>query len=107
MERLQAAGVEVWGHDFVTPEKVIADLGARACSLEEGCAGADALLVMNNHAGYARADVAALARSMRGPALVFDSWSLFGPERFAGAPAVRYGAIGSPFAWLGPERPRA
>jgi sugar transferase (PEP-CTERM/EpsH1 system associated) len=41
MERLQAAGIEVWGHDFVTPEKVIADLGAHACTLEEGCAGAD------------------------------------------------------------------
>lgn len=107
MERLQAAGVEVWGHDFVTPEKVIADLGARACSLEEGAAGADALLVMNNHAGYGRADVAALARSMRGPALVFDSWQLFSPDRFAGVPSVRYGAIGSPFAWLGPERSSA
>ena len=107
MERLQAAGVEVWGHDFVTPEKVIADLGAHACSLEEGAAGADALLVMNNHAGYGRADVAALARSMRGPALVFDSWQLFSPDRFAGVPSVRYGAIGSPFAWLGSERSSA
>jgi len=101
MQRLQAAGVEVWGHDFVTPEKVIADLGARACNLEEGCAGADALLVVNNHAGYGRADVAALARSMRAPALVFDSWNLFAAERFAGGPAVRYGAIGTPFTWRG------
>ena len=105
MQRLQAAGVEVWGHDFVTPEKVIAGLGARTCSLEEGCVGADALLVMNNHAGYSGVDVARLAAAMRRPALVFDSWSMFAAERFVAAPDVRYGAIGNPFTWLGSERP--
>ena len=107
MQRLLAAGVEVWGHDFVTPEKVIADLGARACSLEEGCVGADALLVMNNHAGYGRVDVPAISRSMRAPALVFDSWNLFAAERFASGPAVRYGAIGTPFTWRGAPPPGA
>ena len=48
MTRLQAAGVEVWGHDFVTSDKVIAELGARACTLEEGFEGADGAIIMNN-----------------------------------------------------------
>src|SRR5260370_14223358 len=52
MARLQAAGVEVWGHDFVTSDKDIAELGARACTLEEGFEAADRATIINNPAGY-------------------------------------------------------
>ncbi len=97
MRRLQAVGVEVWGHDFVTPEKVIADLGARACALEEGFTGADAVVIMNNHPGYAEAGLPALAARLRRPGLVFDSWSLLSAAQFSGVPGLHYGALGSPF----------
>src|SRR5215470_8670886 len=65
MRRLQSARIEIWGHDFVTPEKVIADLGARACTLEDGFEGADAVIIMNNHPGYQGAGLPALARRLR------------------------------------------
>ena len=97
MARLQDAGVEVWGHDFVTSDKVIAGLGARACTLEEGFEGADGVIVMNNHPGYASAGIPELARRLRAPAFVFDSWSLFDPRQFAGIRGLRYGALGTPF----------
>ena len=97
MARLQAAGVEVWGHDFVTPEKVIAELGARACTLEEGFEGADGVIIMNNHAAYAGAGIVELARRLRPPAFLFDSWSLFEAGHFASVPGLRYAALGSPF----------
>jgi UDP-N-acetyl-D-mannosaminuronic acid dehydrogenase len=97
MRRLQAAGVEVWGHDFVTPEKVIADLGARACTLEEGFEGADGAIIMNNHPGYLAAGLPALARRMRLPAFLFDSWGLFSFSDFQEVRGLDYGALGAPF----------
>jgi UDP-N-acetyl-D-mannosaminuronic acid dehydrogenase len=97
MQRLQDAGIEVWGHDFVTPEKVVTGLGARACTLEEGFAGADAVVIMNNHPDYLTVGIPALARGLRSPGVLFDSWSLFGPDDFRATPGVRYGALGRPF----------
>lgn len=97
MRRLQSAGVEVWGHDFVTAEKVIADLGARACTLEDGFDGADGMVIMNNHPGYATAGIPALAQRMRLPAFLFDSWGLLSAEELRAVAGVRYGRLGSPF----------
>ncbi len=97
MQRLQDAGVEVWGHDFVTPEKIVTGLGARACTLEEGFAGADAIVIMNNHPDYLTVGIPSLARGLRAPGVLFDSWSLFGPGDFRATPGLRYGALGRPF----------
>jgi hypothetical protein len=97
MRHLQAAGVEVWGHDFITPEKVIADLGARACTLEEGFDGADAVIIMNNHSGYLSAGIPFLARGLRRPAVLFDSWGLFQSDDFRDVAGLHYGALGVPF----------
>jgi len=97
MQQLQKVGFEVWGHDFVTPEKVVTGLGARACALEEGFAGADAVVIMNNHQDYLSARIPLLARSMRSPGVLFDSWSLFTPGDFSGIAGLRYGALGRPF----------
>ncbi len=97
MRRLQSSRVEVWGHDFVTPEKVIADLGARACTLEEGFEKADGVVIMNNHPGYQTAGLPELARRLRNPALLFDSWGLFTPEQFRGVAGLHYGTLGVPF----------
>jgi len=95
--RLQASGVEVWGHDFVTPEKVIADLGVRTCTLEEGFDGANGVVIMNNHPGYLTAGIPALARSLRHPAMLFDSWGLFDVGQFRDAPGLHYAPLGAPF----------
>jgi UDP-N-acetyl-D-mannosaminuronic acid dehydrogenase len=97
MRRLQSSRVDVWGHDFVTPEKVIADLGARACTLEEGFEGADGVVIMNNHPGYRTAGIPELARRLQAPALLFDSWGLFTPEQFRGVSGLDYGTLGAPF----------
>ena len=98
MHRLQAARIEVWGHDFVTPEKIIANLGARACTLEEGFEQADAVIIMNNHPRYRTADVPALARRLRAPAVLFDGWGLFDIRDFRQVAGLRYAPLGAPFA---------
>jgi UDP-N-acetyl-D-mannosaminuronic acid dehydrogenase len=97
MRRLQAAGVEVWGHDFVTPEKVIAELGARSCGLAEGFDGADGVIIMNNHPAYLDAGIPGLAQRMRRPGVLFDSWSLLDGLASATVPGVHYASIGMPF----------
>jgi UDP-N-acetyl-D-mannosaminuronic acid dehydrogenase len=97
MRRLQSSHVEVWGHDFVTPEKVIADLGARACTLEDGFEKANGVVIMNNHPGYQTAGLPELARRLQNPALLFDSWGLFTPEQFRGVAGLHYGTLGVPF----------
>jgi len=98
MHRLQSSRIEVWGHDFVTPEKVIADLGARACTLEDGFEEADGVIIMNNHPGYRTADIPALARRLRAPAFLFDSWGLFDIREFREVAGLRYAPLGAPFA---------
>jgi UDP-N-acetyl-D-mannosaminuronic acid dehydrogenase len=100
MRALQSAGVEVWGHDFVTPEKVLADLGARACTLEDGFADADGVVLMNDHPEYLTADLPALAQRLRRPAFLFDSWSLLDPGLFQDVSGLHYGALGAPFRRL-------
>jgi UDP-N-acetyl-D-mannosaminuronic acid dehydrogenase len=97
MRRLQASRIEVWGHDFVTPEQVIADLGARPCTLEEGFEQADGVIIMNNHPGYQSAGIPALARRLRAPAFLFDSWSLFDISDFREVAGLRYAPLGAPF----------
>ncbi len=97
MRRLQSLRIEVWGHDFVTPEKVIADLGARACTLEEGFEEADGVVIMNNHPGYQSAGIPELAQRLHTPALFFDSWRLFTPAQFHGVSGLHYGTLGAPF----------
>jgi len=98
MHRLQSSRIEVWGHDFVTPEKVIADLGARACTLEDGFKEADGVIIMNNHPGYRNADIPALAHRLRAPAFLFDSWGLFDIRDFREVAGLRYAPLGAPFA---------
>jgi UDP-N-acetyl-D-mannosaminuronic acid dehydrogenase len=97
MRRLQSSRVEVWGHGFVTPEKVIAALGARACTLEDGFEDADGVIIMNNHPGYRSANIPALARRLRAPAFLFDSWSLFDIRDSREVAGFRYAPLGAPF----------
>ena len=98
MRRLHSFRIEVWGHDFVTPEKVIADLGAHACTLEDGFEDADGVIIMNNHPGYRDANIPALARRLRAPAFLFDSWGLFDIREFGEVAGLRYAPLGAPFA---------
>ena len=97
MRRLQSSRIEVWGHDFVTPAQVIADLGTRPCTLEDRFEQADGVIIMNNHPAYRSAGIPALARRLRAPAFLFDSWSLFDIRDFREVAGLRYAPLGAPF----------
>ncbi|HWM76701.1 MAG TPA: hypothetical protein VNS56_03905, partial [Methylomirabilota bacterium] len=75
-----------------------AHLGVRACTLEEGFDNADGVIIMNNHPGYRSAGIPALARRLRAPAFLFDSWRLFDIKEFHDVAGLRYAPLGAPFA---------
>ena len=93
LEVLRPEGIEVRGHDYLVRPEVIAGLGATPCTVEEGFAGADGVLVVTDHPDYARLDLPRLLRSLRAPAVVYDCWRIL-DERVVRAAGVRYAGIG-------------
>jgi UDP-N-acetyl-D-mannosaminuronic acid dehydrogenase len=77
------------GHDFLVPAPRIAELGYVPASLETGMDGADALILLTDHPGYAVLDVATVAGRMCQPAIVLDLWGLV-REEFEGSDKVTY-----------------
>jgi UDP-N-acetyl-D-mannosaminuronic acid dehydrogenase len=94
IERLRDQVRELRGFDAVLAPEVIARLGVKPCGLEDGFRGARAVVFVNDHPAHERADIAALARTMRRPALIFDSWMRFASLRAALPSDVTYAALG-------------
>lgn len=89
----RAAGLELRGHDYLVPPRVIADLGAAPMSVESAVAGADAVLVTMNHPEYAKLELAALLATLRRPAVLYDAWRIL-DEETARQAGVTYAALG-------------
>jgi UDP-N-acetyl-D-mannosaminuronic acid dehydrogenase len=68
---------QLLGHDFVVGDETIARLGLEPCELTEGCSRASALIVLNNHSGYADQSLTALLDRMHPPRVVYDLWGVF------------------------------
>jgi hypothetical protein len=73
---------------------VLASVGLRACTLEEGFRGATAAIFLNDHPAHEQADIATFARTMRRPALIFDSWLRLASLRAQLPSDVTYAALG-------------
>jgi UDP-N-acetyl-D-mannosaminuronic acid dehydrogenase len=65
------------GHDFALPPETLAELGVEPVDLAAGFAGADAVLLLNNHPGYRRYEIDRLAATLRRPAVVYDAWGVY------------------------------
>lgn len=81
------------GHDFVVAPERIAALGYDPATLEEGLAGADALILLTDHPKYGLLDRAYLLGRMRPDPVVFDMWGVL-HEQLAGAAGVTYLGLG-------------
>ncbi|MCP2243463.1 nucleotide sugar dehydrogenase [Lentzea aerocolonigenes] len=68
------------GHDPIVRPERIADLGYQPVGLEEGVAGADAVVLLSDHPGYTRLTADWLVSRMRGRGVVFDMWGLLDAE---------------------------
>jgi UDP-N-acetyl-D-mannosaminuronic acid dehydrogenase len=106
VRELVALGYQVRGHDHVAPHAAIIQAGAEPCEVEQGFAGADAAVIMNNHPEYARLRPSRLAATMRAPAIFFDGWRAFDRAHIELPPGVFYLGTGYdqplPAAYLAP-----
>jgi len=84
----------IYGHDFVASPGVIRKAGITPCSVREGFEGADVVIFMTNHPGYARLDLQDLTPLMNKPAVLFDGWHIFDPADVRSLSGVIYGGLG-------------
>lgn len=94
IERLRSRVRELRAFDARLDREVLERLGLRPCSIADGFRDATAAIFINDHPDHEKADVAALAATMRRPALVFDSWHRFTAIRDALPADVTYAALG-------------
>lgn len=91
---LKAKVGRVLAHDPVVPHDEIRAAGYEPVSLPEGAAGADAVVVLNNHRFYGKLDVGALLRAMKQPGIIYDGWHQFRAEDALAVPNSVYMGLG-------------
>ena len=95
LDVLRRRPLTLLGHDFLVHRDVLRGLGVEPVSApEEAFAGSDGVLVITDHPGYAALDLAALAPSLRRPALVYDCWRVLERRGTPPPDGVRYAGIG-------------
>jgi UDP-N-acetyl-D-mannosaminuronic acid dehydrogenase len=99
LDVLRRAPLSLAGHDFLVAPAAIAALGVTPCSPEEAFAGSDGVLVITDHPEYAKLDLPRLLRSLRRPALVYDSWRILDGPDIRDDAGVRYAGIGYARPW--------
>jgi len=90
---LRAEGLSLRGHDFLVAPETLARLGVTPVMLEEGFAGADAVLVITDHPEYGKQDLPKLLASLRRPAVLYDCWRVLDEETVRAA-GIGYASIG-------------
>jgi UDP-N-acetyl-D-mannosaminuronic acid dehydrogenase len=81
------------GHDFVVPDERVARLGLEPTGLDDGLRGADALLLLTDHAGYRDLTAECLLGLMHERPVVYDVWSVL-HERLSGRDDLTYLGLG-------------
>jgi len=93
LDVLRTEGLALHGHDFLVAPETIARLGVTPVALDEGFAGADAVLVITDHPEYGKQDLPKLLASLRRPAVLYDCWRALDEETVR-AGGIRYASIG-------------
>jgi UDP-N-acetyl-D-mannosaminuronate dehydrogenase len=62
--------------------------------VEEAVAGADVLIVANNHRAYKSWDISALTAQMNKPAIIYDGWRMLDKSFIKTLPDVSYMGVG-------------
>jgi UDP-N-acetyl-D-mannosaminuronic acid dehydrogenase len=89
-------GARLYGYDPIVSAEDLSGLGLTpAASLDEAFDGAHLVIVHNNHPAFQGMPLSRLSRAMARPAIVYDFWNSFVPERLTLEDGVRYVALGS------------
>lgn len=95
INKLLAEGFKnISAHDFNIREDRIKELNVAPNNLEEGFAGADIVLIMNNNYRYKDLDIESLIKKMNQGALFFDSWYIYDPKLIKELNWVCYESLG-------------
>lgn len=95
LDALQKEVTTVYGYDPVVARNEIEKLGVTVTSIEEGCADADVVVFLNNHASYKDLDPFKLCRSMKKPSIFYDAWRMFEKSMFDEIDNVTYMGVGT------------
>jgi UDP-N-acetyl-D-mannosaminuronic acid dehydrogenase len=87
------------GYDPIVERSVVESLGVNWLDLEEGFAGSDAVLIVNNHRMFLDIDIHSLTARMAKPGLLFDGWSLYDKNEIEKNEGISYMNLG----YLTPE----
>jgi nucleotide sugar dehydrogenase len=81
--------------DFVVGAEDITALGCLAVNnIMDGFAGADVVLVMNNHPLNSRFNIADAFKLMQKPFMIFDGWNMFNQQQIESFPDACYATLG-------------
>lgn len=95
LDVLRQSPLRIYGHDpHVSPEAIEAMRAVPVRDLNSGLDGARGVLFVNEHPDYRQIDVAAVARRLAPPALVYDCWRMFDADAVRSVPGVAYAGIG-------------
>lgn len=83
----------ILGHDYRVGPECTAGLGAESVGLFDGIAAADAIVLLNDHPGYARDITGPLLSSLGRRILVYDCWRILGRSGVPDAAGVLYGGL--------------
>jgi UDP-N-acetyl-D-mannosaminuronic acid dehydrogenase len=95
LDVLRRSPLRIYGHDpQVSPEAIEAMGAVPVHDLSSGLDGARGVLFVNEHPDYRQIEVAAMARRLARPALVYDCWRMFDADAIRSVPGVAYAGIG-------------
>ncbi|WP_161539732.1 nucleotide sugar dehydrogenase [Paramagnetospirillum kuznetsovii] len=96
LDHLRSCGVaNIRGYDPVVGATELAALGIETMPPEQGFAGADIVLLMNNHRSFTHLAVLDLLNRMNKPSVFFDAWHMFDRSEIERVPGITYAGVGS------------
>jgi UDP-N-acetyl-D-mannosaminuronic acid dehydrogenase len=84
----------IYGHDGVVSKENIEKTGAISCSIREGFANADVVLIMNSHKSHRDLNIKTLSRKSNHPLVFIDCWNLYDKQQIEKMGNIIYSSIG-------------
>jgi UDP-N-acetyl-D-mannosaminuronic acid dehydrogenase len=95
LDYLRAHGVaNICGYDPVVEAKDLKALDIDVVDPVSGFAGADIVMLMNNHRSFANLDIRSLLPTMNKPSIFYDAWRLFDRSEIERISGVTYAGVG-------------
>lgn len=84
----------IYGYDNVVKQETVEGTGAISCSIKEGFAGADVVVIMNSHKTHRGLNIQSLAKRSKDPLIFIDCWNLYDKDEIQEEGNIIYSSIG-------------